>query len=82
MKIFGFFGPTAVCKNFDFEIWADEGTRAFALPRHYSYDVNIFNLLKSNAVLTYNNTFVPGGPWLPLAVLTPRLWKVTAALDW
>lgn len=44
---------------------------------------DVYNLLNSNAVLTYNNTFVPGGPWLqPLAILTPRLLKVTAALDW
>ena len=44
---------------------------------------DILNLLNANAVLTYNNTFVPGGPWLqPLTVLTPRLWKVTAAFDW
>jgi len=44
---------------------------------------DIFNLMNSNVVLTYNNTFVPNGPWLqPLTVLTPRLWKVTAAFDW
>ena len=45
--------------------------------------VDIYNVLNSNAVLTYNNTFVPRGPWLqPLTILTPRLFKVTAALDW
>jgi hypothetical protein len=45
--------------------------------------VDIYNVVNSNAVLTYNNTFVPGGPWLqPLTVLTPRLLKITAALDW
>ena len=45
--------------------------------------VDIYNVLNSNAVLTYDNTFVPGGPWLqPLTVLTPRLFKITAALDW
>jgi hypothetical protein len=45
--------------------------------------VDIYNLLNSNAVLTYNNTFVPDGPWLqPLMILTPRLFKFTAALDW
>jgi len=44
---------------------------------------DIYNALNSNAVLTYNNTFVPDGPWLqPLAVLTPRLIKFTAAFDW
>jgi len=45
--------------------------------------VDIYNVVNSSAVLTYNNTFVPGGPWLqPLTVLTPRLLKITAALDW
>jgi hypothetical protein len=40
-------------------------------------------VLNANAVLTYNNTFVPGGPWLqPLAVLTPRLLKISAEFDW
>ena len=44
---------------------------------------DIYNMLNSNAVLTYNNTFVPDGPWLqPLSVLTPRLLKLTAAFDW
>jgi hypothetical protein len=45
--------------------------------------VDIYNVVNSHAVLTYNNTFVPGGPWLqPLLVLTPRLVKITAAFDW
>jgi hypothetical protein len=45
--------------------------------------VDIYNVVNSNAVLAYNNTFVPGGLWLqPLTVLTPRLVKITAAFDW
>jgi hypothetical protein len=45
--------------------------------------VDVYNLLNSSAVLTYNNAFVPGGTWLqPMTVLTPRLFKVTGALDW
>ena len=45
--------------------------------------VDIYNAVNSSAVLSYNTTFVPGGPWLqPLTVLTPRLLKITAALDW
>ena len=45
--------------------------------------VDVYNLLNSNAVLRYDHTFVPGGPWLqPLMFLTPRLFKLTAALDW
>jgi hypothetical protein len=45
--------------------------------------IDIYNAVNSHAVLAYNNTFVPNGPWLqPLTVLTPRLLKITAALDW
>jgi hypothetical protein len=43
--------------------------------------VDIYNALNSSAVLTYNNTFVPGGTWLqPLTILTPRFFKITAEL--
>jgi hypothetical protein len=45
--------------------------------------VDVYNVLNSSSVLTYNNTFVPGGPWLqPLSVLTPRSFKITAEIDW
>jgi hypothetical protein len=38
--------------------------------------------MNSGAVLTYNTTFVPGGPWLqPLSILTPRFFKVTAEFE-
>ena len=41
--------------------------------------VDLYNALNSSAVLTYNNAFIPGGPWLqPNAVLTPRLAKISA----
>ena len=44
--------------------------------------LDIYNALNSSAVLTYNNTFVPGGTWLqPLTILTPRFLKVTAEID-
>src|SRR5207245_1159847 len=44
--------------------------------------VDIFNLLNSAAVLTYNQTFVPNGPWLaPNSVLTPRFVKLAAQID-
>ena len=34
------------------------------------------------AVLTYNNIFVPGGPWRqPLTILTPRFLKITAEIE-
>jgi hypothetical protein len=41
--------------------------------------VDLYNVLNSSTVLTYNNTFVPGGPWLqPNSILTPRLVRITA----
>ena len=44
--------------------------------------LEIYNVLNSSAVLTYNNTFVPTGPWLqPLTILTPRFLKITAEVD-
>jgi len=49
--------------------------------------VDVFNLLNSNAILNYNQTYsptVPAGPggWLsPLQVLTPRFFKISAQID-
>lgn len=44
--------------------------------------LEVYNLLNSSAVLTYNNTFVPGGTWLqPLTILTPRFFKITAEIN-
>jgi hypothetical protein len=41
--------------------------------------VDFYNLMNSSAVLTYNNGFVPGGPWLqPLTVLTGRFARISA----
>jgi len=43
--------------------------------------LDIYNALNSSAVLTYDSTFVPGGAWLqPLAILTPRFFKLTAQI--
>ena len=43
--------------------------------------VEIYNILNSSAVLTYNSTFVPSGTWLqPLTLLTPRFFKLGAEL--
>ena len=40
---------------------------------------DIYNVLNSSAVLTYNNGFVPGGPWLqPLTVMTGRFARIGA----
>ncbi len=42
---------------------------------------DIYNALNSSAVLTYNNGFVPGGPWLqPLSILTGRFARISAEL--
>jgi hypothetical protein len=43
---------------------------------------DLYNVLNSSAVLTYNQTFIPGGAWLtPLTVLTPRFVKLSAQFD-
>jgi hypothetical protein len=44
--------------------------------------VDIFNVLNSDAILTYNQTFAVGGAWLaPQSVLTPRFVKLSAQID-
>jgi len=44
--------------------------------------VDVYNVFNSAAVLTYNQVFVPGGPWLaPLSVLTPRFVKIAAQIS-
>jgi hypothetical protein len=43
--------------------------------------LDVYNVFNSSAVLSYNNSFVPGGSWLqPLTILTPRLFRFTAEL--
>ena len=38
--------------------------------------VDVYNVFNSSAVLSYNQTFIPGDSWLtPLMVLTPRFAK-------
>jgi hypothetical protein len=44
--------------------------------------IDVFNLINSNAILTYNQTFTPGGTWLaPQAVMSPRFFKISAQID-
>jgi hypothetical protein len=44
--------------------------------------VDVYNALNSSAVLSYNTMFVPGGTWLqPVGILTPRLMRLTAQVD-
>jgi hypothetical protein len=45
--------------------------------------MDLFNVLNANPVLTYNQTFVPGGPWLQAnSILTGRLAKINAEFTW
>jgi hypothetical protein len=44
--------------------------------------VDMFNLINSSAVLTYNQTYIVNGPWLaPQSIITPRFFKVSAQID-
>jgi len=44
--------------------------------------LEVYNALNSSAVLAYNNTYVPQGPWLqPLSIMTPRYLKLTGQID-
>ena len=44
--------------------------------------VDIYNLFNSAAVLTYNQSFIPGGRWLaPTTVMTSRFAKVSASIE-
>ena len=43
--------------------------------------VDLYNTLNDDAILTYNNAFVPGGTWLqPLTVVTARMIRISAEL--
>ena len=44
--------------------------------------VDFYNVMNSSAVLSYNQSFIPGGSWLtPTMVQTPRFAKVSAQID-
>jgi hypothetical protein len=44
--------------------------------------IDVYNILNQAAILTYNQTFAPGGAWLtPSAVLSPRFIKLSAQID-
>src|SRR4029079_2471808 len=41
--------------------------------------LHTYHVLNRSAVLAYDSTFVPGGTWLqPMAILSPRFFKLTA----
>jgi hypothetical protein len=47
--------------------------------RRVMFGVDLYNVMNKSTVLTYNNAFVPGGPWLqPNSILTPRLARISA----
>ena len=40
--------------------------------------LDLYNAMNANPILTYNNAFVPGGPWLqPVWSLTPRICRIS-----
>jgi hypothetical protein len=50
-------------------------------PARTTLGIDVYNALNSGTVLTYNNTFVPGGRWLqPLTILSPRFLKLTGEI--
>jgi hypothetical protein len=50
--------------------------------RRANVSLDVYNLMNLDTVLTYNETFVPGGNWLvPTSVLTARTAKITVQYD-
>jgi len=44
--------------------------------------VDFYNLLNAATPLSYNQAFIPSGPWLtPTSVLSARFMKISAQLD-
>jgi hypothetical protein len=44
--------------------------------------IDVYNLMNSDAVLGYNNSYTPGGAWLvPTSVVTPRFVKFSAHVE-
>jgi hypothetical protein len=44
--------------------------------------VDVYNLLNSDAALSYNQAFIPGGAWLtPTSVMSARFAKISAQFD-
>jgi len=51
--------------------------------RSFKPQIDIFNLANADTIITYNNSFTPGGPWLqPNAILTGRLVRISAEFTW
>jgi hypothetical protein len=44
--------------------------------------LDVYNVMNSDAILTYNNSFTPGGNWsVPTSVLFPRFVKFSAHVE-
>jgi len=44
--------------------------------------LDLYNALNGNPILTYNNSFNPGGTWLiPRSILTGRLYRISAEFN-
>lgn len=44
--------------------------------------VDVYNVLNSNAVLSYNQSFISGGSWLiPTSIMTARFAKFSVQFD-
>jgi hypothetical protein len=44
--------------------------------------VDIYNLLNSDAALSYNQAFIPNGAWLtPTSIISARFAKISAQVD-
>jgi len=44
--------------------------------------IDVYNFMNSDAILSYNNSYTPGGAWLlPTSVVTPRFVKFSAQVE-
>ena len=51
-------------------------------PKRAIVSLDAYNLTNSDTVITFNNSFVPGGPWLtPTRIAPARYMKVGAQFD-
>ncbi len=43
-----------------------------------TFGLDVYNVLNNGVILTYNNSFVPGGNWLaPTSIMTPRMARLS-----
>ena len=52
-------------------------------PTRSTVSLDLYNVANANAVLTYNQTFIPNGSWLQAnSILTGRLARISAEFTW